>query len=109
MTTIPLILLSFLRVWRFVQVVSAYVDIEVAKHNRTKKAADAWKIDLDREKKQNREEVETLREALRLAALDAAAAGVNLTQSGRVSPTDSNGTEKDTLLEGSLAGVDAME
>mmetsp|Transcript_3656 Transcript_3656/g.8266 ORF Transcript_3656/g.8266 Transcript_3656/m.8266 type:complete len:226 (-) Transcript_3656:517-1194(-) len=30
-------LLSFLRVWRFVRVVQAYVDIEVRKHLRTKK------------------------------------------------------------------------
>lgn len=91
-------LLSFLRAWRFVRVVQTFIATEIAAHDGTKKelstrieSAEEWKNkaalseeDADREKrisKQNREmvnmfqeEIDTLQEALRIAAVDVAAA-----------------------------------
>jgi hypothetical protein len=84
-------LLSFLRVWRFVHVVQAVVAGERSRHSRTKQELSEWKRkatalreEAEREKRssmKNRElvrgEVETLREALKIAALDVAAANIN--------------------------------
>jgi hypothetical protein len=62
-------ILSFLRVWRFVYVVQSYLAIEISRHARTKED----KSNFEREKSLAMEELDTLREALKLAALEVAA------------------------------------
>ena len=73
-------ILSFLRVWRFVHVVQSYLSIEISRHARTKdelssqvKSFEDWKCDVEREKRLAMEETDTLREALKFAALEVAA------------------------------------
>jgi hypothetical protein len=60
---------SFLRVWRFVHVVQSYLAIEISRHARTKEE----KNNVERERSLLMEEIDTLREALKLAALEVAA------------------------------------
>lgn len=60
---------SFLRVWRFVQVVQSFIVIENSKHARTKDEL----LNVEQEKRLAMEEIDTLRQALRLAAVDVAA------------------------------------
>ena len=77
-------LLSFLRVWRFLQVCHTHVMIEVLAHDSTKKEFQLQTeeyIELkrrvevaERNKTLTEEEVSTLKEALTLAAMDVAAA-----------------------------------
>ena len=62
-------ILSFLRVWRFVHVVQSYIAIEISRHARTKEE----KSNVEREKNLAMDEIDTLREALQLAALEVAA------------------------------------
>ena len=62
-------ILSFLRVWRFVHVVQSYIAIEISRHARTKEE----KSNVEREKNLAMDEIDTLREALMLAALEVAA------------------------------------
>jgi hypothetical protein len=73
-------ILSFLRVWRFVHVVQSHLAIEISRHSRTKeelssqvKSVSDWERDVEREKRLAMEEIDTLREALKLAALEVAA------------------------------------
>lgn len=81
-------LLSFLRVWRFVHVVQAVVTGESSRHRLTRQELSEWKREAaslrreaEREHGRSRKvrdmeasEVAMLREALRIAALDVAAA-----------------------------------
>jgi hypothetical protein len=60
---------SFLRVWRFVQVVQSFIVIESSKHARTKDEL----LNAEQEKRLAMEEIDTLQEALQLAAVDVAA------------------------------------
>jgi hypothetical protein len=60
---------SFLRVWRFVQVVQSFIVIESSQHARTKDEL----LNAEQEKRLAMEEIDTLREALQLAAVDVAA------------------------------------
>ena len=77
-------LLSFLRVWRFLQVCHTHVMIETQAHDRTKRELQSQTeeyIELkrrvevaERNKRLINDEVSTLKEALTLAAMDVAAA-----------------------------------
>ena len=60
---------SFFRVWRFVQVVQSFIVIESSNHARTKDKL----LNAEQEKRLAMEEIDTLREALQLAAVDVAA------------------------------------
>lgn len=125
-------LLSFLRVWRFVRVVQAYVAIEVRKHLRAKRklamqieSTNEWKWkatlteeDVQREKRLSRqsrdvvkgyqEEIDTLREALKIAAQDVAAVRLQAIESyedGNVKGI----SDDDPKHTGNGAGIDVVE
>jgi len=77
-------MLSYLRVWRFIQVVQTYLKVEVTAHIHTKDelstqiaSTNEWKkkaeIAEGQAQQHSNEELETLREALNLAAIDVAA------------------------------------
>ena len=119
-------LYSYLRVWRFFRAAQAFTTIEVTMHNNTKEKlfsqtkstkewknkATTYKDDVAREKKiskEFREEIDTLTEALQLAAQDVARYRTNgiaegrdeivATGTGRVSPVDNEDGDIPSNLE----------
>lgn len=125
-------LLSFLRVWRFVGVVQACVAIEASEHRLTreklsaqKKSAAEWKRkatsareDAEREKRRSaenrdlvkgyRDEIDTLREALRIAAEDVAAVRLRPTQPNKCVAAVSKGQSSPDRTESGTA-IDVVE
>lgn len=66
-------LLSFLRLWRFIRVVQSFLAVEISRHNRTKEellSLVEYTTEYKTKVSSMEKEVEMLREALNVAALD---------------------------------------